>query len=74
MELHKEEDRFAERGGGVIRVNSHTKYKWLLNCGQGTNTREIFLGVWALLFLALRLHIYDLQVVGDSKIIIDQLN
>jgi hypothetical protein len=35
--------------------------------------REL-LGVWALLSLAIRLHIYDLQVVGDSKIIIDWLN
>jgi hypothetical protein len=22
--------------GGVIRVNNHTKYRWLLNCGLGT--------------------------------------
>jgi hypothetical protein len=62
------------RAGGVIRVNNHTKYKWMLNCGPGTNTREELLGVWPLLSLVIFLHIYDLQVVGDSKIIIDWLN
>jgi ribonuclease HI len=57
--------------GGVIRVNNHTKFRWMLNCGPGTNTRAILLGAWALLTLALRLHIYDLLVFGDSRIIID---
>jgi hypothetical protein len=60
--------------GGVIRINSQTRYRWMLNCGPGTNTRAELLGVWALLSLAICLHIYDLQVVGDSKIVIDWLN
>jgi hypothetical protein len=33
--------------GGVIRVNNHTKYRWMLNCGPGSNTRAELLGVWA---------------------------
>jgi ribonuclease HI len=60
--------------GGVIKINSHTEYRWMLNCGPGTNTRAEFLGVWALLTLASRLHLQDLQVFGDSKIVIDWLN
>jgi ribonuclease HI len=52
--------------GGVIRVNNHTKYRWMLNCGPGTNTRAELLGVWALLTLAIRLHIYDLQCLGTQ--------
>jgi hypothetical protein len=31
--------------GGAIRVDSQTKYRWLLNCGPGSNTREKLLGV-----------------------------
>jgi hypothetical protein len=60
--------------GGIIRVNRHTIFKWMLNCGPGSNTRAELLGVWTLLTLATRLHIYDLQVFGDSKIVIDWLN
>ena len=26
--------------GGVININEHIVYKWTLNCGGGTNTRE----------------------------------
>jgi ribonuclease HI len=57
--------------GGVIKVNFHTTYRWMINCGSGSNTRAKLLGVWALLTLANRLHIYDLQVFGDSRIVID---
>jgi ribonuclease HI len=59
--------------GVVIRINEQRSYKWLLNCGLGTNTRAELLGVWALLSLASRLSIQELQVMGDSKIIIDWL-
>jgi ribonuclease HI len=60
--------------GGVIRIKEHTVVKWTLNCGLGTNNRVELLGVWALLTLASRFHIMDLQVFGDSRIIIDWLN
>jgi ribonuclease HI len=40
----------------------------------GTNTRAELLGVWATLILATRLDMKDLQVYGDSKIVIDWLN
>jgi ribonuclease HI len=60
--------------GGVLRINKHMVYKWTFNCGPGTNTRVERLGVWETLTLATRLHILDLQVFGDSRIIIDWLN
>jgi len=56
--------------GGVIKINDKTSIKWTFNCGPGTNTREEFLGSWEALLLATRLHISNLQVLGDSKIII----
>lgn len=59
--------------GGIIRFFEHKIYKWYFNCGQGTNTREELLGVWALLTLIVRLDISELSVHGDSKIVIDWL-
>jgi ribonuclease HI len=59
--------------GGIIKFNDQCCYKWLLNCGQGTNTREELLGAWALLTLASRLSIPTIHVQGDSKVIIDWL-
>jgi ribonuclease HI len=40
----------------------------------GTNTRAELLGVWATLFLASKLHIDTLQVLGDSRIVIEWLS
>jgi hypothetical protein len=60
--------------GGVIKLNDHTIYKFLLNCGGGANTRAELLGSWAILSLAQRLVISDIHIMGDSKIIIDWLN
>jgi ribonuclease HI len=60
--------------GGLIKINKNTSYKWMLNCGLGTNTRAERMGVWASLILATRLSITYLHVLGDSKIVIDWLN
>jgi ribonuclease HI len=60
--------------GGVIKLSGNICYRWTLNCGPGTNTRAELLGVWASLILATRLDIDQLQVLGDSKIVIDWLN
>jgi ribonuclease HI len=40
---------------------------------EGTNTRAKLLGVWATLFLAHKLDIDQLQLLGDSKIMVDWL-
>jgi hypothetical protein len=60
--------------GGLIRLNKHNIYRWTFNCGPGTNTRVELLGAWATLHLASRLNIEQLQLIGDSKVIIDWLN
>jgi ribonuclease HI len=60
--------------GGIIRINESTSYKWTFNTGPGTNNRVELLGVWATLFLAIILHITGLQIIGDSKLIIDWCN
>jgi ribonuclease HI len=60
--------------GGLIKTTHNTFYKWTFNCGPGTNTREELLGAWATLYLASRLYIESLQVLGDSSIVIDWLS
>jgi ribonuclease HI len=60
--------------GGVIMIDEHTEYRWMFNCGLGMNPRAELLGIWALLTLASSLHLQDLQVFGDSMIVIDRLN
>jgi ribonuclease HI len=73
-------DRAAQQNGTlcgvgeVLKIDDHTEYRWTLNCGRGTNSRVELLGAWATLILATRLSIFDLFVLGDSKIVIDWLN
>jgi len=59
---------------GLIKTSENFVYKWTFNCGKGTNTREKLLRVWVTLTLARRLHIVDMQIMGDSKIVIEWLN
>jgi len=42
---------------GVIWINENKIFKWVFNCGLGTNTGAELLGVWVLLALAVRLDI-----------------
>jgi ribonuclease HI len=60
--------------GGIIKTSGMTSYRWTLNCGQGSNTREKLLGVWACLTLEQHLNLECLHVLGDSKIVIDWIN
>jgi len=38
--------------GGVIKTPNSIVYRWFINCGSGTNTKEELMGVWATLILA----------------------
>jgi ribonuclease HI len=58
----------------MIKFTKNSFIRWTFNCGPGTNTRAELLGAWATLFLASRHHIEALQILGDSKIIIEWLN
>jgi ribonuclease HI len=60
--------------GGKLVLNSHTCFRWTLNCGTGSNMKAELLGAWASLILASRLHVNELLLLGDSKITIDWLN
>jgi len=59
--------------GGVLKTLDLTVYRWVMNYGEGTNTKAELLGVWATLTLATHLSLQKLQVLGDSKVVIDWL-
>jgi ribonuclease HI len=60
--------------GGVIKTSDLSIYMWYFNCGEDTNTKVELLGVWATLLLANHLSSHKIQILGDSKVIIDWLN
>jgi ribonuclease HI len=60
--------------GGVFSLNANISFKWTFNTGVGTNNRAELLGMWTTLYLSLRLHITGIQIIGDSKLIIDWCN
>jgi ribonuclease HI len=59
--------------GGIIKLNETNECRWTLNCGGGSNMRAELFGAWSTLALAKRLSIYDIHILGDSKIVIDWL-
>jgi ribonuclease HI len=60
--------------GGVIKTPDLTVIRWIYNCGRGTNTRAELMGAWATLMLADHLSLHRLQVMGDSRVVIDWLS
>jgi ribonuclease HI len=69
-----QQNNLQSGAGRLIHISHNTICRWTFNCGQGTNTRAELLGAWATLYLASRLHIDTLLLIGDSRIIIDWLN
>jgi ribonuclease HI len=62
-------------GAGVfIKMNSSLSFRLKLNCGQGTNTRGELLSLWSLLFFADSRNFHQMQILGDSKVIVDWFN
>jgi ribonuclease HI len=57
--------------GVVIKMLNGTTHLIRFNSGEGLNSKEELLGLWALLFISSQLNIHQLQVCGDSKLIID---
>jgi ribonuclease HI len=51
-------------------MSDYSCIRWIINDGQGTNTKVELLGVWAAIRLALHLSISRIQLVGDSKVVI----
>jgi hypothetical protein len=60
-------------GGTIMCINS-SFYRWFLNCGEGPNTKEELLGAWGTLTLAKLLDHHFIQIMGDSKVIIEWLD
>jgi ribonuclease HI len=60
--------------GGTIICATSQVFRWFLNCGEGTNTKAELLGAWGTLTLAKMLDLHCIQVMGDSKVIIDWLD
>jgi len=58
---------------GLFKTPDLSVYRWVFNCGEGTNTREELLGAWETLMLATHLSFQRLHVLGDSKVVIDWL-
>jgi hypothetical protein len=60
--------------GGIIKFHETKILKWYINCGASTNTKAELMGLWATLTMATHWSIKKLQVLGDSKVIIDWIN
>jgi ribonuclease HI len=60
--------------GGSFKTHPGRTTKWSLCCGRGTNTKAELLGLWTTLWLASSWSLDQLQVIGDSKVIIDWIN
>jgi ribonuclease HI len=60
--------------GGIFKSYASRVTKWYLNCGVGTNTKAKLLGLWATLTLPSFWAIDKIQILGDSKVIIDWMN
>jgi ribonuclease HI len=66
------QDRGDKCGAGaVLKCPVLGTYIIKMNCGSGTNTRAELLALWCILFFACYKKVTRLQLVGDSKVIID---
>jgi len=60
--------------GIFVKLSFVHSYKVDFAGGKGNNMKAEILGLWGLLFLAQRLSISNLMVVGDSKVTINWIN
>jgi ribonuclease HI len=56
-----------------LKIIDSLVVRWFFKCGEGTNTKAELVGVWASLSIAKILYIQHIQVLGDSKIVIEWL-
>ena len=72
-------DRVALAGGsncgagGAIKCPNSQANRWFFNYGDGTNTKAELLGAWATLTITKLLDLHYIQVLGDSKVVIQWL-
>jgi hypothetical protein len=60
--------------GGFFKTHASRVTKWYINCRADTNTKVELMGLWATLTLASLWAIDQIQILGDSKVIIDWIN
>jgi ribonuclease HI len=60
--------------GGLLKTPDLSVIRWVFNCGRGTITRAELMGVCATLMLASHMSLHHLQILGDSKVVIDWLS
>jgi ribonuclease HI len=66
------QERGAKCGvGAVIKCPFLGTFRLKMFCGNGTNTKGELLALWCILYFACYKKINRIQLVGDSKIIID---
>jgi ribonuclease HI len=66
------QDRGSKCGvGAVIKCPLIGTFRLKMNYGWGTNTKGELLALWCILYFAFFKKINRLQLVGDSKMIID---
>ena len=58
----------------VIKLQMNHKFLLRMVVGKGTNTKAKLLSLWGLLWFAQKKNILVLQVLGDSKVIVDFAN
>jgi ribonuclease HI len=57
--------------GAILKCPVLGTFSIKMNCGTGTNTKGELLALWCILYFACYKKVKILQLVGDSKIIID---
>lgn len=58
------------RAGGLFVISNSDYYELSLGCGMGSNTRAELLALWCLLHFMCPFHLSNVQIYGDSSIII----
>jgi ribonuclease HI len=57
--------------GAVLKCPVLGTFRIKMNCGSGSNTKAELLALWCILYFAHFKKVTRLQLVGDSKVIID---
>ena len=57
--------------GMVLKLDEFWVFNLWMGACTGTNIRAYLLALWSLLWFVIRLWILHVQIVGDSKVIID---
>jgi len=57
-------------GGSLKRLNEQD-VRWFINYGEGSDTKAEIMGAWAAMTIANFLGFHHIQMLGDSKVVID---